>query len=125
MGVDVKTLDEVLEDSAAKQALASLDIDPEDNARLGDILDPNKNGSIDMHELISGLKRLRGDPKRSDIISVDLMIRAMQLENSEILSTISSQLEDISVELKFLSGTAAPLSGNEDLRHAGSGNKNK
>jgi len=65
-------------DELAQQALHRLDIDPNDHAFLADILDPQNDGSISVLELVNGLKRLRGEPRRSDIISIDLMVRSLQ-----------------------------------------------
>jgi len=68
----------ICKDRRAKEALKRLDINPIDHAFLGDILDPQNDGYITVLELIDGLKRLRGEPRRSDIITVDLMVRTLQ-----------------------------------------------
>jgi len=68
----------VRDDEDARKALSHLDIDPSDHAFLGDILDPQNDGSITVLELVDGLKRLRGEPRRSDIITIDLMVRSLQ-----------------------------------------------
>jgi len=67
-----------------KQALLELDIDPEDNKYLSDILDPDNSGTIGVLELVDGLKRLRGSPRRSDIIAIDLMVRSLQEKVDDI-----------------------------------------
>jgi len=71
-------IDEVVMDPTAKQALDDLDIDPHDHNFLSDILDPDNGGSIGVGEFVDGLRRLRGDPRRSDIITIDLMVRSIQ-----------------------------------------------
>jgi len=71
-------------DHRAKEALNKLDIDPIDHAFLADILDPQNDGNITVLELIDGLKRLRGEPRRSDIITIDLMVRSLQERIDEI-----------------------------------------
>jgi len=87
--VQRSVIDEVVKDEAAIQALNDLDIDPEDHAYLSDILDPDNGGTIEICELVDGLRRLRGEPRRSDIVSVDLMIRALQKAVSEMQTKIN------------------------------------
>jgi hypothetical protein len=70
------------------QALDNLDIDQHDHDNLSDILDPDHNGNIEVLELIEGLRRLRGDPRRGDVVSVNLMIRSLQARAEEILNEI-------------------------------------
>eukprot|EP00419_Tripos_fusus_P030609 CAMPEP_0172784152 /NCGR_PEP_ID=MMETSP1074-20121228/204798_1 /TAXON_ID=2916 /ORGANISM="Ceratium fusus, Strain PA161109" /LENGTH=686 /DNA_ID=CAMNT_0013621153 /DNA_START=46 /DNA_END=2106 /DNA_ORIENTATION=+ len=74
----------VHEDEQALQALTKLDIDPSDHNNLSDILDPGNTGSVSIVSLVDGLKRLRGEPRRSDIITVDLMIRSSQQKVDDI-----------------------------------------
>jgi len=77
--------DEVIEtDGNAQQALQELDIQRADHRYLSDILDPDNSSTIGVFELIDGLQRLRGDPRRSDIIAVDLMVRSIQLKVDDI-----------------------------------------
>jgi len=61
-----------------QEALRKLDIDMIEHAFLPDILDPQNDGYITVLELVDGLKRLRGEPRRSDIITIDLMVRSLQ-----------------------------------------------
>jgi len=82
---DRKLFDEVLEtDGKAQEALQELDIQKADHRYLSDILDPDNSGTIGVFELIDGLQRLRGDPRRSDIIAVDLMVRAIQMKIDDL-----------------------------------------
>mmetsp|Transcript_134896 Transcript_134896/g.269167 ORF Transcript_134896/g.269167 Transcript_134896/m.269167 type:complete len:599 (+) Transcript_134896:111-1907(+) len=62
----------------AQHALVDLDIDKQDWRYLSDILDPDNSGTIGIFELLDGLQRLRGSPRRSDVIAVDLMLRSVQ-----------------------------------------------
>lgn len=71
-----------------KGFLDDLDIDPQDHKRLADILDPDHSGTIGMLELVEGLRRLRGEPRRSDVVSVDLMVRAMQERLEEVFDRV-------------------------------------
>jgi len=78
-------IDQVVQkDEHALQALTNLDIDPSDHKYLSDILDPANTGSVPVLSLVDGLKRLRGEPRRSDIIAVDLMIRSSQKKVDDI-----------------------------------------
>jgi len=63
----------------AREALLALDICEDDHGHLADILDPDNGGTIGVLDMMDGLNRLRGDPRRSDIVTVDLMVRALQL----------------------------------------------
>jgi len=91
--VGCSVIDLVVNDPEAIQALHDLDIDPEDHKYLADILDPDNGGSIRVCELIDGLRRLRGDPRRSDIVTVDLMIRSIQVQVGDIQAKVTSLLE--------------------------------
>jgi len=72
-----------------KDALDALDIEPNDHNRLSDILDPDHSGTIGVLELVEGLRRLRGDPRRSDAVSVALMVRSLQERVDEILGKVA------------------------------------
>merc|ERR1712151_1063500 len=78
LDVRCAVIDEVTRDVTAQAALHDLDIDPKDHAFLSDILDPDNGGTIGVGEFIDGLQRLRGDPRRSDIVTIDLMVRSIQ-----------------------------------------------
>jgi hypothetical protein len=67
-----------IEDKRVMRALEDLDIHPDDHARLFDILDADNTGSMSVNEILDGIMRLRGDPRRSDIVCVDLMVRSIQ-----------------------------------------------
>jgi hypothetical protein len=94
-----QTMDDVInsEDDASlrvKACLDDLDIDPNDHKRLSDILDPDHSGTIGVLELVEGLRRLRGEPRRSDVVTVDLMVRTMQERVEEVVERL--------VELKYI-----------------------
>jgi len=67
-----------INDKRVIKALNDLDINKDDHNYLFDILDCDNGGAIFMSEVIDGLSRLRGEPRRSDIITVDLMVRSIQ-----------------------------------------------
>jgi hypothetical protein len=81
--VDFNTL--VKKDKHVQRVLHSLDIDPNDHGKIGDILDANHNGSVSILDLVNGIQRLRGSNlKRSDVVSIDLMLRCLQEEVKEL-----------------------------------------
>lgn len=73
-----ETIDQVIYDQEAKQALMDLDINPLDHGRLSDIFDPDNGGTIGVMDIAAGIRRLRGEARRSDIVCVDLMLRHVQ-----------------------------------------------
>jgi len=86
-------LDQVIaEDKMVIQALRNLDIDQQDYKKLSDILDPDNSGEISVVELVDGLKRLRGDARRSDIITVDLMVRSLQERIEDMLRIFEAHM---------------------------------
>jgi len=82
---DRATIELVVQSDNVINALDALDIDINDHKRLSDILDPDHSGDISVLELVEGLRRLRGTPRRSDVVTVDLMVRSMQVRVEEIL----------------------------------------
>lgn len=91
--VNRQTIDEVVKDSDAINALNNLDINPEDHKYLSDILDPDNTGQIPIPDFVDGIRRLRGEPRRSDIVSVDLMIRSIQTSLDVMGQKISAVYE--------------------------------
>jgi len=61
-----------------QEILRDLDISDEEQLDLFDTLDVDGGGTIDLEELIQGVAKLRGDARRSDIVSVALMVRNLQ-----------------------------------------------
>eukprot|EP00929_Paragymnodinium_shiwhaense_P096783 TRINITY_DN58470_c0_g6_i1.p1 TRINITY_DN58470_c0_g6~~TRINITY_DN58470_c0_g6_i1.p1 ORF type:complete len:658 (+),score=126.42 TRINITY_DN58470_c0_g6_i1:107-2080(+) len=78
MDISRETMDRVSADPAVQAALEDLDVDPEDYDSLSDILDVDENGTIVVMEMLQAIKRLRGNPRRSDIVRVDLVCRSIQ-----------------------------------------------
>merc|ERR1712066_72836 len=88
-----ETLDEVVQHPEAIRALELLDIHRGDHEFLSDILDPDNSGSVSVLEMVDGIRRLRGEPRRSDIVCVDLMMRAMQVTLEGISDSVNSLVE--------------------------------
>jgi len=86
--VPLSVVDVTIQDPEVKQALDRLDIDPQDHERLADIFDPDNGGTVELLDVATGLNSLRSDPRRSDIVCVDLMIRSVQQVLREILAGV-------------------------------------
>jgi hypothetical protein len=61
--------------SGFSDLLCELDIAPENQKDLFDTLDSDRGGSLDIHEIIEGIAKLRGDARKSDIVAVLLSVR--------------------------------------------------
>lgn len=86
--VSCSVIDEAVHDPAVAEALQALDIATEDHERLSDIFDPDNGGTVELGDIADGLCQLRGDPRRIDIVCVDLMLRSMQPILTEILEAV-------------------------------------
>eukprot|EP00929_Paragymnodinium_shiwhaense_P072252 TRINITY_DN36669_c0_g1_i1.p1 TRINITY_DN36669_c0_g1~~TRINITY_DN36669_c0_g1_i1.p1 ORF type:complete len:734 (+),score=155.45 TRINITY_DN36669_c0_g1_i1:110-2203(+) len=84
LDVSCDTMDKLGSDPVIQHALEELDVDPEDHEALSEILDVDGNGSVVVIELLQGIKRLRGNPRRSDIVTLDLLCRSMQSTMQEV-----------------------------------------
>eukprot|EP00931_Biecheleriopsis_adriatica_P072739 TRINITY_DN47153_c0_g1_i1.p1 TRINITY_DN47153_c0_g1~~TRINITY_DN47153_c0_g1_i1.p1 ORF type:complete len:558 (-),score=116.26 TRINITY_DN47153_c0_g1_i1:119-1792(-) len=85
----------VLADERARKALDELDINRDDHRYLSDILDPCNDGSLSVGEIVDGLERLRGDPRRSDIVAVDLMVRQLQTRLEQVCHLVQQTQRDM------------------------------
>eukprot|EP00928_Gymnodinium_smaydae_P095318 TRINITY_DN8180_c0_g1_i1.p1 TRINITY_DN8180_c0_g1~~TRINITY_DN8180_c0_g1_i1.p1 ORF type:complete len:629 (+),score=118.77 TRINITY_DN8180_c0_g1_i1:143-2029(+) len=92
MGIPVWVLQDILKEKEVQDALEDLDIYRDEHEFLGDILDPSNDGIIVLCEMVEGLQLLRGSARRSDIITVDLMVRALQ-DDLLALHTEAGKLE--------------------------------
>lgn len=91
----LELLNQAVMEPIVAECLLALDLDPDDNAYLSDIMDPDNGGTINILDLVEALRRLRGDPRRSDIVSVDLMIRSIQKE----LRGLKATCEDMALHI--------------------------
>jgi len=81
-----KVIKQLLKAPDMTEVLDGLDVDPSDRDCLGDIIDADHSGTIGILEFVNGLQRLRGNnPRRSDVVSVDLMVRDLQEKVDELL----------------------------------------
>jgi len=70
--------DKTMMDPDTQQLLMDLDVAEEDCMGLFDVLDAGGEGTLQLFELITGVLKLRGEPRRSDVVQVGLMIRSLQ-----------------------------------------------
>jgi len=91
--------DQVIADPAVQQILEDLDVPAEDRMGLFDVLDADGGGTLGLDELISGIIRLRGEPRRSDVIHVGIVVRSIQDELKHIQEQASIQREQMITSL--------------------------
>jgi hypothetical protein len=96
-------------------ALNDLEIDESDHKYLFDILDNDNTGSIIISQLTDGLERLRGDPRRSDIICVDLMVRSIQQQTDFLVNAAKANVKNTSGSRKEADRNTAILLRIEEL----------
>jgi len=113
--IDMHTslFDALVKRPEVKQALDDLDINPDDHRYLSELLDPDNGGSITVVDFVNGLRRLRGDPRRSDIVHVNMMLRSMQLavcETQVSVFEIESQIHKLRDALLPAGQAVAPTS---------------
>lgn len=80
MNITKEHFDMVIKDGQVQAILEELDIPESDRLELFDVLDADGGGTLTLEELVCGILSLRGDPRRSDVIQVALVIRSIQDE---------------------------------------------
>merc|ERR1712232_509974 len=98
--------DEVVQDPRLHTYLDNLDVPQEDHVDLFEICDSDSSGLLTIDELVMGIKRLRGEPRRSDLVFVMLRVReligevhTLRLHTEEIKSGQSTLRSASSSEL--------------------------
>merc|ERR1712226_1760810 len=67
-----------------------LDLADDDHYNLFETLDADGGGTIDMEELFSGVAKLRGEAKKSDIIAINLLVQRVQEDVATLLRSLRS-----------------------------------
>jgi len=93
MEVSHKQFSEICQDQNFCDLLAELDIAPENQGDLFDTLDSDRGGTLDITEIIDGISKLRGNPKKSDVISVLLSVRHVTELLNETLMILDEHTE--------------------------------
>lgn len=78
MSVQKEDFESVMADPEVQEILDDLDVPTDDRHRLFDVLDADEEGMLRMDELVSGIIKLRGGTRRSDVVHASLMCRSMR-----------------------------------------------
>jgi len=62
----------------AQIVLHDLELPPEEYETLFEVFDADGGGTLTIEEILQGIKELRGNPRRSDVVSIALRMRAVQ-----------------------------------------------
>jgi len=93
---------QVTETPEVHSLLDKLDIAHEDRLDLFDVLDADGSGTLTLGEITRGLRRLRGQPRRSDVVSNGLLMRSMQKSSTKELLKLSARIEQLESEMRQL-----------------------
>eukprot|EP00929_Paragymnodinium_shiwhaense_P069056 TRINITY_DN34841_c0_g2_i1.p1 TRINITY_DN34841_c0_g2~~TRINITY_DN34841_c0_g2_i1.p1 ORF type:complete len:768 (+),score=146.33 TRINITY_DN34841_c0_g2_i1:70-2373(+) len=88
MTITQEQLNEVFDDDEVQKLLVELDVPEDDRRGLFDVLDADGGGTLQLDELIGGIIKLRGDPRRSDVVQVALVLRSLQTEFREFSTEV-------------------------------------
>lgn len=72
--------EQIIDEPAVQQLLEDMDISVGDWVNLFDVLDADGNRLLDIGEIVHGLMKLRGGADKCDVVSLVLMVRAIQSE---------------------------------------------
>merc|ERR1712194_519806 len=78
IGITKALFDRTMDTEDVQNILEQLAIPSEERWDLFDILDADGSGTLLLGEIVEGLKKLRGEPRRSDVVANGLIIRALQ-----------------------------------------------
>eukprot|EP00406_Dinophysis_acuminata_P079353 CAMPEP_0179248804 /NCGR_PEP_ID=MMETSP0797-20121207/20319_1 /TAXON_ID=47934 /ORGANISM="Dinophysis acuminata, Strain DAEP01" /LENGTH=179 /DNA_ID=CAMNT_0020956477 /DNA_START=76 /DNA_END=615 /DNA_ORIENTATION=- len=93
-----------------KDILSNLDISYEDQLDLFETLDVDGNGVLDMEELVVGISKLRGDARRTDVVGISLVVRAIQADLTEIRKHLEEQEQKQQQQLQQVRTIDRPVS---------------
>merc|ERR1712232_151076 len=86
MEVTRALFDRCLDNPAFVDVLRSLDVAEEDQSNLFGMLDVDCSGTIDLKEFRQGISKVRGAARRSDLVSLELLIRRTLEESRKVIS---------------------------------------
>eukprot|EP00928_Gymnodinium_smaydae_P030404 TRINITY_DN22628_c0_g6_i1.p1 TRINITY_DN22628_c0_g6~~TRINITY_DN22628_c0_g6_i1.p1 ORF type:complete len:658 (-),score=83.22 TRINITY_DN22628_c0_g6_i1:129-2066(-) len=95
-------------DARFSELLSELDISTEDQLDLFDTFDVDGSQSLDLVELLQGVKKLRGDPHRSDVIGVSLLVRGLMDTVDITQQSVDSIYQRQEAMMRYLKRLAAP-----------------
>jgi len=102
MNVERDFFKSVVDNFEMHHLLQDLDVPKEDHLDLFDICDADGSGVLSVDELVTGIKRLRGDPRRSDIVFVMLRINETLSEMQEMRAELLQGHADMKADLKIM-----------------------
>lgn len=79
------------------EILGALDVSSDEQLNLFEMLDVDGGGTIGLDEFVIGIKKLRGNTRRSDIVGVSLVVRYIQAEIESIVEGMKEQSAAIRV----------------------------
>merc|ERR1712203_500380 len=80
MEITPKMWEDLRNNAQAIEIFHDLDVSDEDQFNMFEMLDVDGDGTLDLEELLEGVAKLRGEARRSDIISVELLLRKLLQE---------------------------------------------
>merc|ERR1712217_638962 len=70
--------------------LRALEIPDEDQIDIFETLDVDGSGTVDLEELIVGVNKMRGDARRSDVVGISLLVRAIQSKVDQMFDMLEA-----------------------------------
>merc|ERR1712232_485690 len=93
---------DLIEEEEFVERLRELDIADEDIPDLFDTFDADDSGTLTVIELLKGIKKLRGDPRRSDVIAVSLVVTSIHdlvMEQNESIKALGKRVQEAEAKL--------------------------
>merc|ERR1712151_624847 len=87
--------EQIRQDTEFNDICHDLEAAEEDQRELFDILDVDCSDSLDMEEVVEGIRLLRGEARRSDMASLHFLAQKVRLENQRNVDRIYSKLLDL------------------------------
>jgi len=97
MSVTKPQFQELLTHGTFKEILRELDVSDEDMPDIFETFDVDGSGTLTILELLNGIKQLRGDPKRSDVVGVSLIVQDIHIT----LAAIARNIEKVAVSMNI------------------------
>jgi hypothetical protein len=82
---------EICQNAGFCELLDELDIAKEDHPVLFDVLDVDRGGTLDVNELINGISKLRGDVRKSDLVTIIVGVRHL----GHLLRNFKAEARDV------------------------------
>merc|ERR1711953_537070 len=102
----------VVQDQDVQKVMNEMDIPP-DRASLFDVFDADGDGRVDLLELMTGMLRIRGELRRSDVIGSLLGVRSLQT----MVTSLTERTKNHQARLeKFLNDHRENLDASPDAR---------